>query len=158
MFILWFLLLFSILPAIYGLVLFVFRKGKRIRSLYILGQSIITFFVCMIAIVYTLPINEGFESRNDKKRAEEAGILDADEWAVVKAEEEAKRLEAKKQAAEKIAAQEEAARKKAEQIAAENAFYFIPPAQIYVIDAIVSAREAYKSAKNDLAKGGVRRI
>lgn len=147
-------MLLSILPAAYGLIVAVFGKGFRKFGLKILGLSVGTYCVCFIINGIISDNIEGYESINDRKRAESLGIFDPDEWADLKAAENAKNLAVQEQLERK---QEQLKREEEERIAAENAFYSIPSAQLSVINAIITGRKEYDSAKNDLAKGGIRR-
>jgi hypothetical protein len=148
-----FILIF--IAAIYGLFLTAFRKGKRKLGLKILGLSVGTFFVCFITIGIFHESNPGgFASRSDQRLAEELGIFDPDEWADLKAAENAKNLAMQERLERE---QEQLKREEEERIVAENAFYSIPSAQLSVINAIITGRKEYDGAKNDLAKGGIRR-
>lgn len=155
-----------------GLFYMAFRRGRRLRGLFIFIGSLVALGVVGHLLGEQKASEAGFSSASDMKLANEAGISDPAEFEAKRAQLEADaKAKAELQAAERKAQAEAAAAEEAQKRAAKEAaeadakarklaeeeFYAPPAGQVAFVAAIEQARREMKSANNDLAKGGVRR-
>lgn len=163
------LVLFFLLASFWYLARWIFGKKenkKRFRNRF--GISVLVMLVAT-GIFGNLEGNRlseqatqlGFDSVDEYKAAQSAGISDPNEWAVRKADIQADAARAAEaQAALDAEREAEAAQAAAiaeQEAAARDAFFAAPETQIAFVAAAQAAQQAHKNAENDLQKGAARR-